>query len=182
MATAWPTTSFSARTKPAATAEVGRVTRAALAKTSLATKPAELDELRRPGIATTATVASLVDGVAATSVAPTSSVASVASVASVTPTSTVASVAPTMLKRAREEVEVMVSKGGRRPRVVRVVGDLRELDAEGLPPLRKTAGNPGFGRREVAVVWREVRVMLTNCLEGDKKHITESDGSNKTPP
>ena len=148
MATAWPTTSFSARTKPAATAEVGRVTRAALAKTSLATKPAELDELRRPGIATTATVASLVDGVAATSVAPTSSVASVASVASVTPTSTVASVAPTMLKRAREEVEVMVSKGGRRPRVARMVGDLRELDAEGLPPLRKTAGNPGFGRRD----------------------------------
>ena len=53
---------------------------------------AELDELRRPGIATTATVASFVDGVAATSMTPTSSVASVASVA---PTSTVASVAPT---------------------------------------------------------------------------------------
>ena len=56
------------------------------------------------------------------------------------------------------------------------------LDAEGLPPRRKTAVNPAFGRREVVVAWREVRVMLTNCLEGDKKHITESDGSNKTPP
>ena len=38
MAAEWPTTSSSARTKPAATAEVGRVTRAALDKTSLATK------------------------------------------------------------------------------------------------------------------------------------------------
>ena len=54
---------------------------------------AELDELRRPGIATTATVASFVDGVAATSMAPTSSVASVASVAPTTVAATMAAMA-----------------------------------------------------------------------------------------
>ena len=85
-----------------------------------------------------------------------------------------------MSKKARGEVEVMVSQGGRRPKLARVVGELLQLDAEGLPPLRKTAGNPGFGRREVAVeVWREVQVLLPNCLKGDRKDIKESDGSKK---
>ena len=65
-----------------------------------------------------------------------------------------------------------------------MVGELLQLDAEGLPPLRKTAGNPGFGRREVAVeVWREVQVLLTYCLnfrlKGDRKDIKECDGSKK---